>query len=155
MKRTRKQVKADRLWKHWLHWLSPTPFGPDLKPIPDYNPGTYRNAFERFQTHGPKALTEAERYGIAPLIAAQKAKEVFLTSLAEESMEWWAKGWGWVHPWASTLSHRNAGTPMDRLTYAAIQRTMRSLARDPLNFFLRHPGIAPELKQRYLAYKTA
>ena len=153
MKRTRKQVKADRLWKHWLHWLSPTPFGPDLKPIPDYNPGTYRNAFERFQTHGPKALTEAERYGITPLIAAQKAKEVFLTSLAEESMEWWAKGHGWIYPWLSTLSFRKNSPPMDRLTYVAILRTMRSLDHDSLGFFLRHPGIAPELKQRYLSIK--
>lgn len=154
-KRTRKQVRSDRLWKHWLSWLG-EPFGPDLKRIEGYNPEAYRAAFERFQTHGKAGLTADELYGIHPLIAAQKAKEVTLTSMAQESMEFWSKGLGWDVPWKHTCRTRKIDNPpMDRLTYAAILRTRKAIEQNPFAFFMRHPGIPEQMKQRYLAYRIA
>ena len=153
-RRTRKQVRADRLWRHWLSWIG-DPHGPDLKRIKGYQPERYRSSFERFQTHGRKGLSEDELYGIHPLLAAQKAKEVTLTSMAEESMEWWAKGNGWAIPWYDTLKRVKNGEKMDRLTRVAILRTMKSIAKDPHDFFERHPGISAELKQRYFSYRVA
>jgi len=153
--KTRKQIRADRLWMHWLSFLG-EPFGPDLKRIEDYNPETYRGAFERFQTHGRSVLSEDETRGINPLIGAQKSKEVMLTMMAEESMEWWSKGHGWAIPWMHTCATRKLGDkPMDRLTYVAILRTMKSIAKDPVDFFTRHPGISPEIKRRYFGYRVA
>ena len=152
MKKTRKQVRSERLWKHWLYWLSESPFGRDMRPLAGYSPEQYRGAFEHFQSSGRKGLTETDLEGIHPLLCAQKAKEVFLTSLAEESMEWWAKGWGWIHPWQHTLDTRREGKPLDRLTHVAILRTVKKLAKDPFAFFQRHPGIPDELKLRYLSY---
>ncbi|MFZ4765828.1 MAG: hypothetical protein ACOYMN_12830 [Roseimicrobium sp.] len=154
-RRTRKQVRADRLWRHWLSWMG-EPYGPDLKRIEGYEPEKYRSAFERFQTHGRKGLSVDELYGIHPLLAAQKAKEVTLTSMAEESMEWWAKGNGWDIPWQHTCDTRKeGGKPMDRLTYVAILRTRKTISKDPHDFFERHPGISAELKQRYFCYRVA
>jgi len=153
-RRTRKQVRADRLWRHWLSWMG-EPCGPDLKRIEGYQPNEYRSAFERFQTHGRKGLSQDELYGIHPLLAAQKAKEVTLTSMAEESMEWWAKGNGWAIPWHDTLERVKSGEKMDRLTRLAILRTMKSITKDPHDFFERHPGISAELKQRYFSYRVA
>lgn len=149
-KRTRKRIKADRLWTHWLYWLSPTPFGPDLLPISSYNPELYRSAFDHFQTRGRNGLTDDELRGIHPLIDAQKSKEITLTSLAEESMEWWANGWGWVYPWDHTINTRTEGNkPMDRLTLVAILRTVKSIEEDPHGFFERHPGISDDQKHRH------
>lgn len=153
-RRTRKQIKADRLWRHWLSWIG-EPFGPDLKPIGNYDPNRFRKAFEHFQTHGRKGLSVEEQHGIHPLISAQKAKEVTLTSMAVESMEWWAKGHGWAVPWIDTLGRVKGGEKMDRLTRVAILRTMKSMAKDPCAFFERHPGIEPELKQRYFNYRVS
>lgn len=129
------------------------PHGPDLKRIEGYQPERYRSAFERFQTHGRKGLSGDELYGIHPLVAAQKAKEVTLTSMAEESMEWWAKGFGWATPWLDTLGRVKEGEKMDRLTRVAILRTMKSIANDPHDFFERHPGISAGIKQRYFGCK--
>jgi hypothetical protein len=151
--RTRKQVKADRLWKHWLSWLG-EPFGIDLRPIPNYDPSCFRVAFEHFQTHGRKGLTEHELCGIHPLLCAQKAKEITLTSMAEESMEYWSKGWGWVTPWLHTCNQVKSGEKMDRLTYVAILRTIKSIAKDPHGFFERHTGIDPKTKARYFNNKS-
>lgn len=154
MRRTRKQIKADRLWKHWLSWMG-EPFGPDLKRIKNYDPSKFRDAFEMFQTHGRRALSESQLYGIEPLLAAQKAKEATLTSMAIESMEWWSKGGGWAIPWLDTLSRAKEGERMDRLTRVAILRTIKSIAKDPHNFFSRHPGIPDKLKERYFNYRAA
>jgi len=152
-RRTRKQVRADRLWRHWLSWMG-EPYGPDFKRIEGYQPEKYRSAFERFQTHGRKGLSEDELYGIHPLLSAQKAKEVTLTSMAEESMEWWSKGNGWAIPWLDTLEKVKSGEKMDRLTRVAILRTVKTIAKDPHDFFERHPGISAELKQRYFSYRV-
>jgi hypothetical protein len=149
----RKQVKSNRLWKHWLHWLAEDVFDENLKRIEGYDPEAFREAFQRFQTHGSKALTEDEVRGIKPLKDAQKAKEFFLTSLAEESMEWWAKGDGWIYPWIHTLDTRKQGRPLDRLTIVAILRTMKTIRRSPHDFFERHPGISQELKARYFSIR--
>lgn len=155
-RRTRKQVRADRQWKHWLYWLSPTPFTKGLRPLENYGPEPFRDAFNRFQSSGASTLTPEELDGIHPLVCAQKAKEVFLTSLAEESMEWWSKGDGWIYPWLHTLAERKNGEkPMDRLTLVAILRTMKSIQQDSLGFFLRHPGIKESLRQKYLATRLA
>lgn len=153
-RRTRKQIKADRLWRHWLSWMG-EPFGPELKPISNYNPSRYRRAFEQFQAHGRKGLSAEDQYGIEPLLSAQKAKEVTLTSMAIESMEWWSKGHGWAIPWLDTLERVKGGEKMDRLTRVAILRTVESISKDPHGFFERHPGITPELKQRYFSYRVA
>jgi hypothetical protein len=150
-RRTRKQVKADRLWRHWLFWLSDTPMGRDLRLLENYNPERWRKAFEWFQSYGPLVLAEDELDGIYPLICAQRAKEVVLTSLAEESMEWWAKGQGWVYPWLHTLQTKG----LDRLTRVAILRTMKSIAKDPVSFFNRHPGLTPKTKERFFSLKAA
>ena len=132
------------------------PFGPDLKRIEDYEPEKFRAAFEHFQSRGRKGLSTEELYGIHPLVSAQKAKEVTLTSMAEESMEYWSKGWGWDVPWSHTCDTRREGAkPMDRLTYVAILRTRKSIAKDPHDFFERHPGISAEIKQRYFANRVA
>lgn len=142
----RKQIKADRLWKHWLSWLGGH-YGPDLKYIENYNPNEHRKDFEHFQTHGRKGMTEKQIYGIHPILCAQKAKESTLTQMAIESMEWWSKGLGWAIPWLDTLSR--VAEPMDRLQRLAILRTMKSIALDPQGFFERHPGILPEQKSRF------
>lgn len=149
--RNRKQIKADRLWKHWLYWLPEQCFGPDLKEIENYDPEKYRKAFEHFQTKGRKGLTEEEIYHIHPLIEAQKRKEITLSSLAEESMEWWSNLKGWIYPWLHTIE--NKGT-MDRLTFIAILRTIKSIAKDPHDFFLRHPGISQQTKHRYFTQRV-
>ena len=153
MKLTRKQIKANRLWKHWLYWLGDAvPFGPDLKPIPNYNPEQWRSAFERYQTLGSGGISSEALWHIAPLIAAQRSKEVFLTSLAQESLEFWASGFGWSAPWYHTLEcGRSDARRMDRLTRVAILRTMRSIKADPVGFFSRHPGIKQHTKERYFA----
>jgi hypothetical protein len=148
---TRKQVRANRLWKHWLSWLPEKPFDPDLRRIDDYDPKLYRRAFEWFQSNGRRGLTPDQLRGIHPLIDAQKAKEITLTSLAEESMEWWANGWGWIHPWSSTLESGR----IDRLTRVAVLRTMKSIEQDPHAFFERHPGISQEKKWRYFRQRVA
>ncbi len=146
MKKTRKQIRRDRLWKHWLSFLSKKCYGPDFKEIKDYNPELWRNAFEKFQTYGKSKLTKEEIYNIEPLIAAQKSKEITLTSLAEESMWYWSTGGGWIYPWLGSLQK-----PIERLFRVAILRTMRKI-RDSgsLEFFLSHPGISEETKTRYL-----
>ncbi len=150
-RRTRKQVKADRLWWHWLFWLSDTPMGRDLKPIENYRPEEWREPFDRFQSCGASCLSSRELDSIYPLICAQRAKEVVLTSLAEESMEWWAKGDGWIYPWLHTLQTKG----LDRLTRVAILRTMKSIAKDPVDFFNRHPGLTPKTKERFFSLKAA
>jgi hypothetical protein len=151
----RKQIRKDRLWKHWLYWLSDDAFDHNLKKIENYDPEKYRNAMDKWQTHGRKALTDDEFQGVKPLIDAQKAKEIFLTSLAEESAEFWSKGWGWIYPWQHTIDMRNTDSKkMDRLTYVAILRTMKSIAEDPHDFFERHPGIKPEIKDRFFSYRV-
>ena len=154
--RTRKQIKSDRLWRHWLYWVGDAiPFGPDLKPIQNYDPNQWRSEFERFQSKGPSGMSSDVLWHIAPLIAAQRAKEVFLTSLAEESLEFWSEGAGWALPWLHTIDTRNRDRPMDRLTYVAILRTMKSIKVDPLNFFMRHPGISEKRKKEALAVRVA
>ena len=154
-KKTRQEVRKNRLWKHWLFWMG-EPFGPDLKRMDGWEAERYRAAFERFQSLGAKALSPDELRGIHPLIAAQKAKEVLLTSLAEESLEYWAKGWGWRVPWQHVCDTRNIGRkPLDRLTYVAMLRTMKSIAADPVAFFDRHPGISTRTKERYFGLKFA
>lgn len=157
-KRTRQHIRSDRLWKHWLYWLGDNPpFALNLQgPIPDYKPEDHRKTFEYFQTHGAKTLSSADLVGIYPLLCAQKSKEILLTSLATESMDWWAKSDGWAYPWLHTLDTRKEGrNPMDRLTYVAILRTMKNLAKDPHGFFERHPGIPADLKALYFAQRAA
>lgn len=152
MKRTRKQIKSDRLWKHWLYWLGEHPaFDHNLKEIKDYNPELYRNAMKNYQTHGRKALSNDEFYGVKPLLDAQKAKEIFLTSLAEESLEYYCKRWGWILPWQHTIDGGRREN-IDRLTKVAILRTIKSIQKDPFDFFQRHPGIKPHIKQKYINY---
>lgn len=152
-RRTRKQIKSDRLWKHWLYWLGDGPFfNSKLETLIDYNPDLYRAAFERYQSHGKRALTAEELEGIQPLLNGQKSKEILLTSLAIESMEFWAEGCGWIHPWRHTLESPG-DRPMDRLTKVAILRCIRSLKEDSIGFFIRHPGIESHRKERYLAIR--
>lgn len=156
MKKSRKQIRSDRLWKHWLYWLKPPYFGPDWKELPNYDPEEYREAFHAFQTHGSGAVPHEKHAGLAPLVAAQRAKEVFLTTLALESFEWWAKGWGWEHPWQHTLEMgKTDQKKMDRLTKVAILRTIKSIRPDPLDFFDRHPGITAEEKVRFFGVREA
>ncbi len=155
MKKTRKQIKSDRLWKHWLYWLADEVFDNNLKKIENYDPEKYRSAMYKWQTYGGKSLTDDELSGVKPLIDAQKAKEIFLTSLAEESMEYWSKGWGWIWPWRHTIDARKTDIrKMDRLTYVAILRTIRSIEKDPHDFFERHPGISDRLKARYFSIRA-
>jgi len=150
---TRKQIRKNRWWRHILSHLPQRVFGSDMREIKDYHPEQWRDAFERFQSHGNQALTEIEREGILPLIAAQKGKEILLTSLAEECMSFWAKGWGWIHPIASTLAKpvQPEEKRVDRLTRVAILRMLRNMRADVVDFFIRHPGIKEDTKQRHLA----
>ena len=143
---TRQQIRSNRLWKHWKSWLPSPVFGLDMRRIDSYDPEPWRDAFQRFQTHGRHALTEAEYEGIWPLICAQKNKEITLTSLVDESMEWWANRWGWIYPFADFLAGGG-----DRLTRLAVMRTMKNIAQDSIGFFLRHPGIKHDIKMNRIA----
>ena len=144
--KSKKQIRQDRLWKHFMSFLDSKVFGPDMRVMDGYNPELWRDAFFRYQAQGPTALTDTELFHIHPLIDAQKRKEITLTGLAEESMEWWSKGAGWIYPWLDTINRK----PIDRLFKVACMRTMRTIAKDSLGFFINHPGINADLKKRYL-----
>lgn len=145
---SRSALRSNRWWKHILYYLPEKVFGPDLRDLVEYDPNQWRAAFEKFQTHGRKDLSAAELYHIEPLIAAQRHKEVTLTTLAAESLEWWEKGWGWGWPWRAVLESKPCP---DRLTRVAIMRTMKTISKDSLGFFQRHPGLSEEAKQRAFA----
>lgn len=149
--KSRKQIRKDRWWNHILFYIPKHAFGSDLREIHGYDPTQWRDAFERFQSFGEKALSAQEREGIMPLIAAQKGKEIMLTSLAEECMEFWSRHWGWFTPISATLQRRDGELPLDRLTRVAVLRMARSIERDVVGFFTRHPGIKDEKKQRLLS----
>lgn len=140
-------IRRDRLWKHWKSWLSSPLFDINGNRLDAYDPEPWRAAFERFQSHGKSALTDAEYAGIWPLICAQKNKEITLTSLVDESMEWWANRWGWIYPFLSFLGESG----VDRLTRLAVLRIMKGVAQDSLGFFLRHPGIPEDRKMKRIA----
>lgn len=157
MKKTRKQIRKERQWKHWLYWLGDGPFfDSNLKEIQGYDPEKYRQAFHKFQTHGVSKLTVEEQDGIKPLVDAQKCKEIFLTSLALESLEWWSCGHGWIHPWRHTVQiNKTDPKKMDRITLVAIARTIRKIREDSYGFFARHPGIREDVKARFLAIRLS
>lgn len=148
---SKKEIKSNRLWNHWLYWMEDIPRDPDHNIIVDYDPNLYRHAFETFQARGRNALSEDEIRGIHPLIRAQVVKEITLTSLATESMEYWSKGWGWIYCWRHTLDTGG----LDMLTKVAILRTMKNIENDPHSFFMRHSGISDDIKQRYLGYRIS
>lgn len=149
---TRKQIRKNRWWKHILGHLPQQIFGTDLRRLENYDPEKWRGAFEDFQSNGLGNLSPEEREGIHPLIQAQRQKEILLTELATECMEYWANGWGWMIPIRSTLD----GEPkLDRLTKVAILRMMKTMEENypvgVVDFFCRHPGIKESQRQRYLA----
>jgi len=155
----RNKIRKDRVWNNFLYFCNfkKWPAFINLKEITDYNPEDYREAFERYQTGGKHALKNAqELLYIQPILDGQRQKEILLDSLAEESMEYWAKGWGWIYPWVHTLDMK-----VDRLTKVAILRSLRTMLgtklncteyhpENILNFFVRHPGIKPKTKKRFL-----
>lgn len=148
MKRTKKQIKKDRWWKHIKWWLKP-PFFINLKQDENWNPDEWRNAFERYQSNGSKALSEDELNGIQPLIAAQIQKEACLSSHACEAMEFWAAGQGWSIPIWDSLKRGG----YDRLTRLALLRMRRAMENDVIAFFKSHPGIPEAIKERnFLQY---
>ena len=150
MQITRKQIKANRSWKHWLYWLEPEPWGEDGQRIKNYDPEKYREAFNYFQSNGRRGLTDDQVTGIYPLIQAQKAKEITLNMMVEESMYFWSDGGGWRTPWRCTLDLNKTDTKkFDRLTLVAILRIMRSIDADPLDFFARTTSISPQIKIKY------
>lgn len=148
--KTRKQIRKDRRWNEFVLHLPRPMFDHDGNRLQSYDANAWRNAFERFQEDGAASLTPDELRGIHPLVCAQKNKEIMLTSLAEESMEWWAKGWGWIHPWQAVLD----GKP-SRLLRLAILRTIKTISTDPHGFFERHPGISDGVRNRYFAQRES
>lgn len=143
--KTKKQIRQDRLWKHFKSFLDDRIWDSQMGEIHGYDPEPWRDAFFRYQSNGSKGLTADELEGIKPMVDAQKAKEITLTSLAIESMEWWSVGAGWIYPWLDVL---NRGVK-DRLFKVAIMRTMKNIAKDSVTFFKHHPGIPEATKQRY------
>ena len=153
----RTKTRKDRTWNHFIYYSDFSKWSPfiNMKEIKDYNPEHWRVAFEMYQEKGRKFITPEEYDFIQPILNGQRTKEIMLDSLAEESMEFWAKGWGWIIPWVHTLE-----TVTDRLTKVAILRTLRKILGTKLNsrdyhpesiieFFKRHPGISEKSKQRY------
>lgn len=148
--RAKKQIRKDRWWNHVKAWLKP-PFFINLQPVENYNPELWRDAFERFQTHGASSLSAEEIDGIQPLVSAQVQKEAVLTGHASEALEFWSSGMGWMPPLRDSLERGD----YDRLTRVAILRMIRSLRQDALGFFQRHPGISQAAKGRAFALKAA
>ena len=122
MKLTKKQIRANRLWNHFKSYISYPIFNSSGHKVDNYDPEPWRDAFMRYQSLGRKALTEEEREGIKPLIDAQANKEIFINSLVLETLEFDAKGWGFIHPINSTLD-----TGVDRLTKRALLKIKRNL----------------------------
>lgn len=152
---TKQEIRKNRWWKHILSYLPSKVFGFDLRRIQNYNPEQWRDAFERFQSSGIKALMPFEREGIDPLISAQRGKEIFLTAIATECMEFWSNGWGWMIPINDVLQKRVGEPSLDRLTRVAILRMRKTMLENypvgVVDFFCRHPGIKESQRERYLA----
>lgn len=146
MKRTSKKLKAqrrrDRLWKHWLRWLGKPPYWSEFREYKDYDANAFRQAFEKYQTHGRSKLSDDEWIGIQPLINGQNQKEFVITGVCEECLEFWSEGLGWLAP----LRHSIACEP-DRLTKVAFLRIERSIKEKGAEvFLLNHPKISQKKK---------
>lgn len=87
------KVRKERTWKHFLYHCNFDKFPPFInnKAVEDYDPEKWRDAFERYQEKGRKALTEEELINIKPILDGQRSKEILLNGLAEESLDFWAK----------------------------------------------------------------
>jgi hypothetical protein len=147
MKKTKRQIRQDRTWKHFLFWLGNGPHFINMQQSSDYNPEQWRAAFERYQSQGKSALSNDELAGIQPLIDGQRQKEICLNGHVAESMEWWAWHQGWIHPLRDSLIRGG----YDRLTKVAILRMIRSMRDDLVGFFARHPGLDESVKSRHFA----
>ena len=146
-KKRKRQIRRDRTWNHFLYWLSDLKFHSNFtKWVEPYNPEDHRLDFEEYQSHGARNLTAEQIEGIKPLLDGQVSKEITLNLLVEESMEWWAHGAGWTYPFLSFLSFKN-----DRLTKVAVLRIKKQLQEDNIGFWMRHPGISEDSKQKYLS----
>jgi len=148
-KKAKNQIRKNRLWKHWLYWLGEPPYWDNWHEYKNYDPEKFRDAFEKFQTHGRPALSEEEWFGIQPLKNAQNQKEFVLTGLCEEALEFWAQNMGWVHP----LNHY-VSTSKDRLTKVAVLRIIKRIQEDGAEtFLLGHPKIPQKRKEYAMAVK--
>lgn len=144
---TRKQIKKNRTWNHFKWWVGDGPHFIDNKEVVDYEPEKWRDAFERYQSYGPKALTTEEHINIKPLLDGQRQKEICLNGHVAECMEWWAHHRGWIWPLRDSLLRGK----YDRLTRLAMLRMMRSMSEDIVGFFERHPGIEDDVRQRHFS----
>lgn len=152
MKLSKKQIRKNRTWKHFLFWLGSGPHFIDMKQAKGYNPEQWRDAFERYQSQGPKALSEQELAGIQPLLDGQRQKEICINGHVAEAMEWWASHQGWMHPLRDSLLRGG----YDRLTRLSLLRIIRGLTDDTMSFFQRHPGLDEKVKQRhFLTYANS
>ncbi len=148
-KKIKNQRKKDRLWKHWLYWLGQPPYWDNWHEYKSYNPEKFRIAFENFQTHGRKALSDEDWFGIQPLISAQNQKEFFLTGVCEECLEFWSQNCGWIWP----LNH-SISLEKDRLTKVALLKIRKRILEDGSEtFLLGHPKISAKQKEMALARK--
>lgn len=148
-KKQKQQIRKNRLWKHWLRWLGEAPYWDNWHEYKDYDPEKFRDAFEKFQTHGRSVLTDDEWFGIQPLKNGQNQKEFVLTGLCEEALEFWSQNLGWIYP----LSHY-ASQEKDRLTKVAVLRIIKRIEEDgAAKFLLGHPKIPQKRKDYAVATK--
>jgi hypothetical protein len=141
----KKQIRKNRTWKHFLSWLGNAPYYFELKEIKDYQPEKWRDAFERFQTFGPKSLTVEEFIHIQPLISGQKAKEICINGHVEEAMDWWSSLQNWSIPFKDSLLRGG----YDRLTRLSLLRIMKSIQEDGIGFFSKTTSIDGNIKSRF------
>lgn len=115
--------------------------------LSSYNPEDWRGAWERFDTYGRKSVSEEELYMLKPLLDAKGNYNLFLSSLVEETFEWWSKGHGWYYPIYHTLQ-----TCHCKITKVAILKIVRQLQDNALKFFISHPYMRqnPALLERRL-----
>ena len=161
LKKRKQKIRKDRVWNHFMYWCdfeNNKPFI-DLQVVVDYDPNDWRDAFERYQTNGAKALSTIELKFIEPIVNGQRIKEITLNGLATESLEFWANSWGWIYPWIDSLTREPF---YDRLTKVAILRTIRKMQggkkghynpNSVIDYFMSHPGISEKTKQYYLNLK--
>lgn len=123
MRLSRKIIRQNRLWSHFLYWLGDGPhFHSDGSRWDDYEPERWRKTFLNFQSNGRRGLSPDEIDGITPLIDGQRRKELTLNSLVIEMLIWDSEGWGYIHPAMHVLE-----TKMDRLTRLSVLRTLNNI----------------------------
>lgn len=153
-KMTKKEIRKKRDSEHWKFWLPDPLFDWEGKKTTDYDADKWIPAFLVFQSHGRGPLSEDEWNGIQPLISGQRNKEITISSIIEESMEFWANGWGCLVPLRHTFdTNKTDARKLDRKTLAAMIKIFRQIREDSVGFFKRTSAISEDKKTRYINHK--